>query len=133
MRILEVIFGAAAAVAVAFREDFVGQPRPAPGARRRARGVAPVSADPTAGRLQLAQAQSGSGTGGANRAVPASATAAPQRPAKAAARRRAIRAARAAARRRHENPTRKGLRAGSREAQKPPGSQSRAAFELLRG
>jgi hypothetical protein len=62
MRILEVIFGAAAAVAVAFREDFVGQLRPAPGARRRARGVAPVSADPTAGRLQLAQAQSGSGT-----------------------------------------------------------------------
>jgi hypothetical protein len=62
MRILEVIFGAAAAVAVAFREDFVGQPRPAPGARRRARGVAPVSADPTAGSLQLAQAQSGSGT-----------------------------------------------------------------------
>jgi hypothetical protein len=54
MRVLEVIFGAAAAVAVAFREDFVRQPRPAPGARRRARGVAPVSADPTAGRLQLA-------------------------------------------------------------------------------
>jgi hypothetical protein len=63
MRILEAIFGAAAAVAVAFREDFVGQPRLAPGARRRARGVAPVSADPTAGSLQLAQAQSGSGTG----------------------------------------------------------------------
>src|SRR5262249_62049122 len=40
-----------------------GQLRPAPGARRRARGVAPVSADPTDGRLQLAQAQSGSGTG----------------------------------------------------------------------
>jgi hypothetical protein len=68
MRILEAIFGAASAVAVAFREDFVGQPRPAPVARRRAQGVAPVSADPTAGRLHLAQAQSGSSTGARDQA-----------------------------------------------------------------